>query len=266
LQRVVGLVLLVAAVTVGSGATDQRTDARAPAKAPFPQARGEAVEPLTAAAAIRRARRFARSRQGRVAFAVLDSGHRPRGVLRTARFPSASVVKAMLLVAELRRAAGGRLSAAARRLLAPMITFSDNDAASAVYARIGGHGLRRVAHAAGMRKFVDVGYWSDAQITAADQARLFLRIDELVPKRHRRYARHLLSSIVTEQRWGIAPVARREHLKIFFKGGWRTGITHQVAMLERGRRRLALAVLTSGSPSILYAEETIERIARRILG
>jgi Beta-lactamase enzyme family len=170
----------------------------------------------------------------------------------------------MLLVALLRRAPHRRLSATERSLLRPMITFSDNDAASAVYARVGGEGMRRVAHAAGMRKFVDVGYWSDAQITAADQARLFLRIDRLVPARHRRYARSLLSSIVREQRWGIAPVARGRHLRIFFKGGWRAGITHQVALLERGRQRVALAILTR-SPSIGYGEETIERIARRVL-
>ena len=54
-------------------------------------------------------------------------------------------------------------------------------------------------------------------------------------------------------------------MKVFFKGGWRNGITHQVALLERGGRRLALAVLTSGSPSMAYAEETIERIASRVL-
>jgi hypothetical protein len=86
-----------------------------------------------------------------------------------------------------------------------------------------------------------------------------------VPGAHRRYARKLLSSIVPEQRWGMAPVARRERVKIFFKGGWRSGITHQVALLERGRRRIALAVLTSGSPSMAYGQETIERIAVRIL-
>ena len=67
-----------------------------------------------------------------------------------------------------------------------------------------------------------------------------------------------------EQRWGIAPVARLRRLRIFFKGGWRTGITHQVALLERGRQRIALAILTR-SPSIPYGEETIERIARRVL-
>jgi hypothetical protein len=219
---------------------------------------------LTTGAAIRKARRFARSRLGGVAFAFLDGEHRPRGLRRTVRFPSASVSKAMLLVALLRRAGHRHLTTGERGLLRPMITASDNDAASAVYARVGGDGMRRVARAAGMRRFVEVGYWSDAQITAADQARFFLRIDKLVPRRHRPYARSLLSSIVPEQRWGIAPVARLRRLRIFFKGGWRPGITHQVALLERGRRRVALAILTR-SPSIPYGEETIERIARRVL-
>jgi hypothetical protein len=220
---------------------------------------------LTSVASIRRARRFARSRAGAVAFAVLDDGHRPRGLRRTTQFPSASVTKAMLLVAVLRRAGGRHLSDRERGLLRPMITASDNDAAGAVYAEVGGVGLQRVARAAGMNAFVDVGHWAGARITAADQARLFLRIDRLVPAAHRRYARKLLSSIVPEQRWGIAPVARRERVKIFFKGGWRNGITHQVALLERGRRRIALAVLTSGSPSMAYGQETIERIAARVL-
>jgi hypothetical protein len=228
-------------------------------------ARSRGAEALTSVTAIRRARSFAAAREGRVAFAVLDRRHRPRGLLRTSHFASASVSKAMLMVAVLRRAGSRRLHDGERDLLRPMITFSDNDAASAIYATVGGGGLRRVAHAAGMRQFADVGHWAGARITAADQVRLFLRIDRLVPKRHRRYARDLLSSIVKEQCWGIAAAARRARLKIFFKGGWRQGITHQVALVERGRQRLAIAVLTGGSPSEAYARETIERIATRLL-
>jgi beta-lactamase family protein len=226
---------------------------------------GKSSRSLTTSTGIRRAQRFARRRQGVVAFAVLEEGRRPRGFLRTARFPSASVVKAMLLVATLRRADGRRLSETERSLLRSMITVSDNDAASELYETVGGRGLHRVAGAAGMRKFADVGNWADSQITAADQARLFLRIDRLVPAAHRRYARKLLSSIVSWQRWGIASVARLRQMRIFFKGGWRRGISHQVALLERGGERLALAVLTSGSPSAEYGEETIERIAKRVL-
>jgi beta-lactamase class A len=108
---------------------------------------------LTSAAGIKAAQRFARSRRGVVAFAVLDErSRRVRGLRRTTRFRSASVVKAMMLVSVLRRAGKLRLSATERQRLRPMITMSDNTAASAVYAEIGAHGLRRVAYAAGMTR------------------------------------------------------------------------------------------------------------------
>jgi hypothetical protein len=205
-----------------------------------------------------------------VAFAVLEKNARPlrpRGFLRTTHFPSASVSKAMLLVALLRSTGGRRLGETERAMLRPMIAVSDNNAADAVYARVGGLGLQSVARVAGMRKFVEVGYWANAQITAADQARFFLRIDRLVPSRHRRYARKLLSSIVDSQRWGIPVAARRHRLKTFFKGGWRSGLLHQVALLQqkRGGRRLALAVLTSGAPTTVYGHDTIEGVAARVL-
>jgi hypothetical protein len=223
---------------------------------------------LTTAAGIEAAQRFARSRQGTVAFAVLDTrSNRVRGLHRTMRFRSASVVKAMMLVAVMRVAGKRPLTQPERALVWPMITRSDNDAASAVYGRIGNEGLQRVARAAGMRKFSPSPVWGTSQITAADQVRFFLRIDRLVPRAHRRYARKVLSSITPEQRWGIAPVARRKRLKAFFKGGWVPGITHQVALLEHRRhgRRIALAVLTQDGPSMAYGEETIERIAARVL-
>jgi beta-lactamase family protein len=223
---------------------------------------------LATTAGIHAAQRFARHRQGVVAFAVLDNrSNKIRGLHRAMRFRSASVVKAMMLVSVLRRAGKRPLTVGERALLWPMITRSDNDAASAIYARIGDDGLRRVARAAGMNRFSPSSVWGVSQITAADQVRFFLRIDRLVPRAHRRYARKVLSSITTEQRWGIAPVARRKRLKAFFKGGWVPGITHQVALLQRKRdgRRIALAVLTRDSPSMAYGEESIERVASRVL-
>jgi hypothetical protein len=237
-----------------------------PAQAPAVAGVKSAARPVLATCAgIAAAVRYARGRAGTVAFAVLDERGRLRGLRRTLRFPSASVVKAMLMVAELRRVGAGHLGEGERDRLRRMITVSDNDAASAIYARVGGAGLRSVARAAGAKRFVDVGNWADAQLTAADQARFFLRVDRLVPPAHRRYARKLLSSIVAWQRWGIAPVARAHRMKIFFKGGWRTDIVHQVALLEHGGRRIALAVLTGGEPSIAYGEQTVEGIARRVL-
>ena len=116
-----------------------------------------------------------------------------------------------------------------------------------------------------MTRFADVGNWADAQITAGDQARLFLRIDRLAPRRHRAYLRDLLGSIVSSQRWGIAPVAKERGFAIMFKGGWRTAIAHQVALLQRDGTRVSLAVLTSGSPSDAYGRETEAGIAARVL-
>ena len=47
-------------------------------------------------------------------------------------------------------------------------------------------------------------------------------IDKLVPPRSRSYARKLLSSIVSYQRWGFSRFSLRRGWHTFFKGGWRT--------------------------------------------
>ena len=181
------------------------------------------------------------------------------------QFRSASMTKAMLMVAVLRGAATRPLTAREKRLLKPMVTESDNDAGREVYESVGDLGLSAVARAARMRHFLPVGAVYEARITAADQARFFLRIDRLVPTRHRAYARTLLSSIIGPQRWGIAPVARGRDFAAFFKAGWRKGLVHQAALLERGGRRIALAVLTSGEPTVAYGRATLAGIATRVL-
>ena len=145
-----------------------------------------------------------------------------------------------------------------------MIVVSDNDAATTIYARVGAAPLYDIAADAGMTNFAIGGNWADAQLTAHDQARLFQRIDRLTPRRHRGYFRNLLASIVSWQRWGIAPVAEQRGFKIMFKGGWRTGIFHQVALLERDGKRIALAVLTR-SKDHGYGRETQSGIAARVL-
>ena len=70
--------------------------------------------PLISTQAIASARRFARTRGGTVAFAVAEPGHTERGLRRTMQFPSASIVKAMLLVARLRAVGQHPLSAVDR--------------------------------------------------------------------------------------------------------------------------------------------------------
>jgi hypothetical protein len=224
-----------------------------------------ATPPLATAAGIDEAAQFAQSRAGTVSFAVATEDGRIRGYNTAAQHRSASVSKAMLMVAVLRRANDRAIGPDEAGLLNPMITASDNKAADTLYETIGDGGLQAVGRAAHMTHLGLVGALFETRITAADQARFFLRIDRLVPKRHRTYARTLLGGIIAPQRWGIAPVAQSRHYRIFFKGGWRTGITHQVALLERNRRRVALAVLTTGEPSVAYGQTTLAGIAARAL-
>ena len=84
--------------------------------------------------------------------------------------PSASVVKAMLLVAYLRRdgARERALWPAERALLGPMIRRSDSAAASQVCNVVGTGGLERLARRARMRRFHATRPWGLSTIDAAD--------------------------------------------------------------------------------------------------
>jgi hypothetical protein len=216
------------------------------------------------------AARHARARRGRVAFAVVDETGRLRGFRSRDRYYSASVVKAMLMVTYLNHPSVRRRAIAPRdrALLRPMITRSDNDTATRIRNMVGDGALSRLARRAGMRDFATGVPWANTRITAADQARFFFRIESYIVPRHRSYARALLQRVIPAQRWGIPPVKPRG-FDIFFKGGWRpTGaghLVHQVALLERGDRRLAVAVLTDGNPSHVYGITTVRNVAERLL-
>jgi hypothetical protein len=224
-----------------------------------------AVAVFPTRAQLHAARSFAAHRHGGVSFAVVDSHGRERGGRAPAvRRPSASVVKAMLLVAYLRAHAHDRLSAPARRLLAPMIRVSDNEAAEAIHAVVGDEGLRAVGRAAHMRHLTTGHGLFETGITAGDQARFFWRLNGLLPRRHRAYARGLLATVVPEQRWGV-PRAAGGRFHVLVKGGWRSGLVHQSARVEWRGHHMALAVLTVGGPGMAYGGRTIQGIAARLL-
>lgn len=218
---------------------------------------------------VRAASRYADARGGIESFAVVDEAGRMHGRLKGRVFRSASVLKAMLLVAYLNEPSvrGRALTADERARLGPMIRWSANDPASHFVRLLGSPSLDRLAARAGMTRFRLAARWGFSEITARDQALFFKRIDLLVPKRHRAYARGLLSNIVPSQRWGIPP-AKPANWRVFFKGGWgsATGwVTHQVALLQRGDRRVSVAILTRLNPSHAYGTQTIRGIAIRLL-
>ncbi len=222
--------------------------------------------------AIARAASYLGGRIGRKAFAVVDSEARLSGVNFHSTFPTASVVKAMLLVGYLRRLdARGQhtVDSFSNSFLYPMIHISDNNAATQCWSIVGDSGLYAVAQAAGMTNFSVSGLWGSALLSPADQARFFFIMDSLIPKEFVGYARFLLSTIDPSQSWGVPVVARPLGYQTFFKDGSEpTGLgqlVHQIDRLEGHGHTFSIAVMTDGDPSMRYGEQTIEGLTAALL-
>ncbi|HEV7162737.1 MAG TPA: serine hydrolase [Solirubrobacteraceae bacterium] len=212
---------------------------------------------------------YAHTRAGEVSFAA-RSEHRVWAFRPDRTVPSASVLKAMLLVAYLDdpRVRNRPLRASDHRLIDPMIQRSDNTAATEVLGIVGPGGVYGVARRAHMRNFtLDPVIWGLSRIDAADQARFFLHIDREVVPLHRAAAMHLLATVIPSQRWGIGRL-RLPGWQLYFKGGWGAGtgeVEHQVVLLRHGPIRLSLAVLITDSPSHAYAKQTLQGVFARLL-
>lgn len=217
--------------------------------------------------AVAAALRWARSRTCRVGVAIIDSRGRLQGYHDQLQFQSASLSKAMLLVAYLRL--HPQPGEDARETLTAMIEESDDDAADTIFSEVGNRGLLRVAKLAGMRHFATGYSWIAAQVTAADQARFFYRYEHYLPARSVTFARSLLGGITPIQRWGIPAAAGPDGWRVFFKGGWlgddNNAVT-QAAWLQRGHVRWALSVLTADDPTSAYGWQTMKGVTGLLLG
>lgn len=289
---VVGLAAAAALVALGvivlaAGSTDDGGGEAAPDKAAAPlREPGTAGAPEPAAARPRHrhshrrhqaadreaATEFAAGRQGRVAYAEADPDGTVRGHDEHELFQTASMVKALILAAELERLDREhlRLDPSTRSALTAMITVSDNAAASAIYDRIGPEGIAAVAHRAGMSDIETSEIWGATRVSAADMARFFSDLDRVLPARYERFGKGLLGSVTADQSWGIPAVARPLGWNVRFKGGWRPDpsgqVTNQAAELDRNGTRIAIAVLSDEGPSMPYGIETVEGVAARLLG
>ena len=170
-----------------------------------------------------------------VGFALVDDTGRVLGsVSPNATNASASITKAMVLIALTQDAQGRALTDAERDLAVAMIRRSDNRAANELFARVGAASVNAVARRAGMTNFRLVqrkqtadGYvLGYSRVSAVDQARLFARIEELAAARHRAFAMAQLESIEGAGRFGILDC------------GHQRGAPQQGWLASRERRRL----------------------------
>jgi Beta-lactamase enzyme family len=274
------VVAAAAAAIIGCGSSTRSVTTSAPTKQTSPSSAASGAFPSPdatpasgalavwpSAAALATTEPWLRGRIGVTALAVIDSRGRLHGYRYDTPFGSASLVKAMLLVQYLRTHAD--IPRHVRLLLTRMIVDSDNAATDRVFAQVGTGGLSDLARVAGMGRFTPSNVWALSRVTAADQARFFYRIDNLVPQRHRPLLERVLGEHGPYRGWGIPQEALLRDWHVWWKDGWmhsaRGELLLQAARLERHGITFAVAVIADGQPTSGYGVATMRGVGERLL-
>lgn len=248
---------------------------------PGQRGRGRGGDPF----ADRRLRRYLAGRTGHVTAAVYDARARRTWVLHPGLHEyTASIVKVQIMGTALSQAqASGRpLPPAQAALMGPMIESSDNDAATALLADVGGpSALARFDKAAGMAQTqpstlalipgTDLPGWGLTTTTAMDQVVLVARFaypGAVLDDASRNYGLSLMEHVEAGQDWGVSggvPAGTT----IALKNGWLPVGTSgwqvdSIGWVSGHGRDYVLAVLVSGNPTEQYGIDTIETIARAV--
>jgi hypothetical protein len=154
-----------------------------------------------------------------------------------------------------------------------MMTDSDNDAASALWAELGHAYLQHFLDVAQMTHTVlgPGGLWGLTQITAGDEMRVLRLLcapNPVLDAAARGYALRLMAQVIAAQRWGVAagaPASLTVHLKNGWlprpAHGWRV---HSIGCFTGRGGGYSIVVLTQDNPTMAYGIHTIEAIARAI--
>ncbi len=233
-------------------------------------------KPAVAAALARDIQAARRGRYSTVAVWVNDPGAGITCSLSgSSHFDSASVVKVTILAALLRKALDQHryLTSTETTLLHAMITRSDNDAASALWAELGHSYLQHFLNIAGMRQTIlgPSGYWGLTQITAHDETlllRLLLAPNTVLSSYSRAYALHLMAQVISSQRWGV-PAGAPRSVTVHVKNGWLPLATHgwrinSIGGFTWSKGWYSIVVLSMDNPTMSYGITTVEAIARVI--
>lgn len=219
------------------------------------------------------------ARRGRVSVVAVQVDDPGLGLgcwLDSARhFDSASVVKVIILGALLRKAQDQHrhLTATEVALARAMITRSDNDAASALWAEVGRSDLQHFLDLAGMTH-TSLGpgnAWGLTQITASNEILLLRLLQDKNPvldTSSRDYVLSLMAQVIASQRWGVtagAPASLIAHVKNGWlplaPDGWRV---NSIGCFTGRGGGYSIVVLTQDNPTMAYGIATIEAIARVI--
>jgi beta-lactamase class A len=235
-----------------------------------------AAHPALAARLARDIDRALRGRVSTAAVGVDDPGQDVQCWLDSSvHFDSASVVKVIILGALLRLAADQHrhLTRTEAALATEMITRSDNDAASALWAELGRRFLQDFLDLAKMnRTYLGPGpAWGLTQITAYDEVlllRLLLNQNRVLDTAARDYALGLMARVIPSQRWGV-PVGAPRGLVVHVKNGWLPLYPHgwrinSIGCFTGRGGGYSIVVLTQDNPTMTYGIDTIQAVARAV--
>lgn len=134
-------------------------------------------------------------------------GYAPDTPIATASVVKLDVLQTLLLQSQ---DAGGQPSEGDRELAAPMITQSDNDAASTLWEAVGGVPAIDAANdRLGLRATRLVDHWGSSTTPASDQVTLLAALTGPSPldPTSRAYALDLMTRVADDQRWGVSAAA-----------------------------------------------------------
>ncbi len=231
------------------------------------------AHPALAARLARDIDRALRGRVSTVAVGVDDPGQDVQCWLdSSAHFDSASVVKVIILGALLRLTQDQHrhLTGTEAALATEMITESDNDAASALWAELGHRYLQHFLNLAQLnRTYLDPGpAWGLTQITAYDEVlllRLLLNQNRVLDTASRDYALGLMARVIPSQRWGV-PAGVPRSLTVHVKNGWLPLYPYgwrinSIGCFTGRGVSYSVVVLTQDNPTMTYGIDTVQAVA-----
>ena len=188
---------------------------------------------------------------------------------------SASVVKVTILSALLRKLQQEHrgLTAEQKQLATEMITVSDNNAASTLWAETGRPALQNFLNLAGMREtqLGPGGYWGLTQITAHDELTLLMLLtskNSVLSAASCGYVLNLMAHVIASERWGV-PAGAPADVTVHVKNGWLPQPTHawrinSIGSFSGHGRNYMIVVLTWDNPTMTYGVDTVQAVAEVI--
>jgi hypothetical protein len=189
----------------------------APPKDAHPEAGLDMLSPDLAA--------YVDSQQKNTGVAIYDITHNIYyGQNDTLTFTLASASKVAIMASYMDWVEGQNraLSSDEINLLTSMIELSDNDAAQALYMRLGwGPGQQAYLHKIGIDDYAQCGGWGCAQLSPASMTKLvtLLYQGKILTKDHQQLALNLMSHVDPGMQWGVGDTAPKGST-FYMKDGW----------------------------------------------